>query len=101
VIVLGGVVLDLALVPSATAFGPALLAAWFAATATRRREAVGGWLVAGAALAVSVASLAAPSAIGAWVQRDDGGVVRTAAVGVALVVAGLVRWRPGADPTPE
>ena len=98
-IVLAGVLLDVVLVPAATAFGPALLAAWFAATATRRRDALGGWLVAGTALAVSAASLAAPAAIGGWVQRDDGGVARTAAVGLALVVAGLVRWRPRPGPT--
>ncbi|HKY67249.1 MAG TPA: LamG domain-containing protein, partial [Acidimicrobiales bacterium] len=69
VLVLGGVLVDVVLVPSATAFGPALLAAWFAATATDRREAVGGWLVAGAALGMTTASLADAAGLGAWVQR--------------------------------
>jgi hypothetical protein len=101
--VLIGSLADVVLVPSTTLLGPALLATWFAVTATRRREAVGGWLVAATALGLTVATLAAPSAVGAWVQRDDGGVARTAAVGIAMIVAGVTVWHragPHVEPRP-
>ena len=84
-----GCLVDAALVPSATLCGPALLAAWLAATATNRIEAVGEWLVAAALIGATVASLADLGGVQTVIQRDDGGVARSTAVGVTLLVAGL------------
>jgi hypothetical protein len=73
--------------------GPALLAAWFAASARDRAEAVSGWLVAIGLTAATVASLADLAGFGIRMQRDDGGFVRSAALGVTLFVIGLVILR--------
>jgi Concanavalin A-like lectin/glucanases superfamily len=88
-----GCVVDAAFAPSATLVGPALLAAWFAASARDRAEAVSGWLVAIGLTAATVASLADLAGFGIRMQRDDGGFARSAALGVTLFVIGLVILR--------
>jgi len=92
-VLLVGFVVDAAFAPAATLFGPALLAVWFAASARDRAEAVSGWLVAIGLTAATVASLADLAGVGVRMQRDDGGLARSAAVGVALFVIGLVMLR--------
>lgn len=101
-LLLVGLVVDAALAPytsSATLIGTALVVAWFAATARAPAEAVAGWLVSTMLAAATVASLAGWIGTGALVQRDSGGVARATALGVALLVLGLVRLR--ADPVPR
>jgi hypothetical protein len=92
-VVLAGCVADAVSAPAGTLFGPTLLAGWFAATARNRVEAVSGWLVSAALVGATVASLVDLGGIGAWTQRADGGLSRTAALGVAVIVIGLVRGR--------
>jgi hypothetical protein len=93
--VLVGCAVDAAFVPSATLFGPTLLAVWFAASASRRIEAASGWLLASALMAATAASLAGVAWFGIRLQKDDGGLARSAALGVALCVIGLVMLRYG------
>lgn len=93
-ILLVGCVVDAALVPSATLCGPALLAVWLAVTATNWTEAVSAWIVASALASATVASLADLGSVGTLMQRDDGGVARSTALGVTLLVAGLAQLLP-------
>jgi hypothetical protein len=88
-----GCIADAAFVPSATLFGPTLLAVWFAASARDRPEAAIGWLVAVGLTAATVASLADLAGTGIRMQRDDGGLARSAALGVTLLVIGLAMLR--------
>lgn len=88
---LAGCLLDVVCAPSGTLFAPALLAAWFAATASVRVQAIAGWLVTVALAAATLASLAhltERGAIGAGLAKVDGGAARSAALGATLVVAG-------------
>lgn len=87
-----GCLVDAAFVPSVTLFGPTLLAVWFATSAKDRVEAAIGWLVAAALTALSAASLADPE-VAIRIQRDDGGLARSAALGVTLLAIGLVTLR--------
>lgn len=84
----GGCVLDAVFAPSGTLVGPALLAVWFAATARDRVQAVAGWFVAVALGAGTLAAVADLDGIAAAVQKDEGGLVRSVALGVTLCVAG-------------
>jgi hypothetical protein len=88
-----GCLVDAAFEPSGTLFGPALLAVWFAASAKDRVEATIGWLVVVALTAATVASLADVAGIGIEMERGDGGLARSAALGVSLLVIGLVMSR--------
>ena len=88
-----GCLLDAAFAPSATVFGPMLVAVWFAVTARRRGEAIIGWTVAGACGALTVVSLTDLGDAAVWMMRDDGGNLRSATLGGVLVVCGLVGLR--------
>ncbi len=99
--VLVGSVVDVVLVPSTSLFGPIALAVWLATEARNRTQAVSGWLVAFALAAVTVASLAGIPRVGTLMQPDDGGVARSAAVGLALLVTGLAQLRSGGRPSTE
>jgi hypothetical protein len=99
--VLAAWVVDLALVPSTSLFGPTALAVWLATEARNRTQAVSGWLVAIALAGVTVASLAGIARVGTLAQPDDGGVARSAAVGLTLLVTGLAQLRPGRRPSTE
>ncbi len=93
VMILLGCVVDAVVAPSVTLFGPALLAVWFAVSAEDRAEAAVGWLVACALSLVTAASLIDVVGVGTRMQRDDGGLARSAALGVTLVAIGLVMLR--------
>ena len=84
---LAGSLLDAALT-SGTLFGPTLLAAWFALTASHRAEAVSMSVITVAFTAVTLVSLSGEAALD--LARDDGGIARSVALGVLFVVAGLV-----------
>lgn len=85
---LAGSLLDAALTPSGTLFGPTLLAGWFALTASHRAEAVSMSVITVVFTAVTLVSLAGEG--GLDLARDDGGFARSVALGVLFVVAGLV-----------
>jgi hypothetical protein len=93
VMILVGCVVDAVVAPSVTLFGPTLLAVWFALSADDGTEAAVGWLVASVLTLVTAASLADLAGVGARMQRDDGGLARSAALGVTLVAIGLVMLR--------
>jgi hypothetical protein len=97
--VLLGWAVDVALVPSASLFGPTALAVWLATEAGGRTQAVSGWLVAAALALVTAASLAGIAGVGTVMQPDDGGVARSAAVGLTLLVTGLAQLRDGRRPS--
>lgn len=97
VMILVGSVVDALVAPSATLFGPTLLAVWFALSADDGVEAAVGWLVTCVLTLVTAASLTDLAGAGTRMQRDDGGLARSAALGVTLVAIGLVmllRSRP-------
>jgi hypothetical protein len=85
---LAGSLLDSALTPSGTLFGPTLLAGWFALTASHRAEAVSTSVITVVFTAVTLVSLAGEG--GLDLARDDGGIARSVALGVLFMVAGLV-----------
>jgi hypothetical protein len=88
-----GCVVDAVFAPSVTFFGPTLLAVWFAMSAEDGREAAVGWLATCALSLATAASLTDLAGIGSRMQRDDGGLARSAAVGLTLVAIGLVMLR--------
>ena len=88
-----GCVADAVFAPSATVIGPTLLAVWFAVSAQNRGEAAVGWLVAMLLTAVTVGPAADLAGIGNRLQRYDGGLARSAALGVTLLAIGLVMLR--------
>jgi Concanavalin A-like lectin/glucanases superfamily len=91
--ILVGCVVDAVFAPSVTLFGPTLLAVWFAVSAEDGGEAAVGWLVTCALTLVTAASLTDLAGIESRLQRDDGGLARSAALGVTLVAIGLVMLR--------
>jgi hypothetical protein len=97
VMILVGCAVDALVTPSVTLLGPTLLAVWFALSADDGAEAAVGWLVTCALTLVTAASLTDLAGVGTRLQRDDGGLARSAALGVTLVAIGLVmllRSRP-------
>jgi Concanavalin A-like lectin/glucanases superfamily len=90
---LAGSVIDVWLSSPGTVIGPCLVAVYYAATARRRAVAVG--MSAVAALLVAVTALSLAGDAGADLARDEGGVARSAALGLVLVVAGLLAARRG------
>lgn len=97
--VLVGWAVDVALVPSTSLFGPAALAVWLATGTRDRTQAVSLWLVAALLTLVTAASLVGLAGVGALMQPDDGGVARSAAVGLTLLVTGLAQLRYGRRPS--
>jgi hypothetical protein len=93
VMILVGCVMDAVVAPSVTLFAPTLLAVWFALSADDGAEAAVGWLVTCVLTLVTAASLADLAGVGTRMQRDDGGLARSAALGVTLVAIGLVMLR--------
>ena len=85
---LAGSVVDELLVPTVTLVGPILVAIWFALTASRRGEAVLMYLGAAVFAALSLMSLAGWD--GLEPARDDGGIARSAALGLLLVTTGAL-----------
>ena len=66
--------------PSGTLVGPALVAAWFALTASHRLEAASMYLLTALFTALTVASLVGQG--GPELARDDGSVARSVALGL-------------------
>ena len=89
---IAGSLADVALAPSGTVIGPALVAGWWAVTASRRRDSAAMAALAATFAAVTILSIAAPGALP--LPQDAGGVVRSAAVGLLLATAGLLRLSP-------
>ena len=97
---IAGSVVDAALAPSGTLIGPILVALWLARTASHRGTAATMYLLGAVFTAVSVVSLVDPG--GPDLTRDDGGIARSAALGLLLVTAGLLavgRRSPGSTGT--
>ena len=90
-LLIAGSVVDAALAPSATLIGPILVALWLARTASHRGTAATMYLLGAVFTAVSVVSLVDPG--GPDFTRDDGGIARSAALGLLLVTAGLLAAR--------
>ena len=101
---LAGSAVDAALAPSATLIGPTAVAIWYALTASHRGEAASLYLIAALFTGVTVMALIGQGG-GLELARGDGGVARSAAVGLLLVTAAVLGARdrspggaqPGAD----
>jgi Concanavalin A-like lectin/glucanases superfamily len=85
---IAGSVVDASLTGRGTVLGSLLVAIWFAFTARRRAVAVGMSAVAVLLAAVTLAAVADPSSYA--LARDDGGVARSAALGLVLLAGGLL-----------
>ena len=100
VLFVAGSAVDAALAPSGSLVGLTLVALWLARTAAHRGEAATMYLLAAVFAAVTVASLAGAGEPD--LGREDGGIARSAALGVLLVAAGVlgIRYGPpgGAQP---
>jgi hypothetical protein len=83
-----GSAIDVTLNGSGTVIGALLVTVWYAVTARRRAVAIGMWAVAFVLTVVTVVTLAGEA--GADLTRDDGGIARSAAIGLVLVTAGLL-----------
>jgi hypothetical protein len=83
---LAGSVIDAAFEPADTLIGPALVATWCARTAAHRGAAVSMYVIAAACACVTVLSVG-PAGVELW--HWDGGVARSAALGLLLLSAGL------------
>jgi hypothetical protein len=84
---LAGSVVD-ALAPSGTLVGPTLVAAWFAATASSKAEAAGLYVVTALFAGLTVTQLVDDRGLGLAFD-DDGGIARSLALGLVLVIVGL------------
>jgi Concanavalin A-like lectin/glucanases superfamily len=91
-----GSVLDAALAPSHTLLGPTLVTIWCALTASHRDQAAGMCLIAVVFAGVTIVSVAGPD--GLELAHDDGGIARSAALGLLLVSVGLLSARQGSPP---
>jgi hypothetical protein len=87
---LAGSVVDVALAPAGTLVGPTLLAIWCARIASHRGEAAIFYLIAAAFTAVTVVALAGPDGN---LANDGDATARSMAVGLLLVVVGLLGAR--------
>jgi hypothetical protein len=90
---LAGSVVDAALSPADTLIGPTLVTMWCALTASHRGEAAGMYFIGAAFTGVTIVSVAGPG--GVDLSHDDGGMARSAALGVLLITAGLLSARQG------
>ena len=87
-----GSVVDAALAPAATLVGPTLVAIWLARIASHRAERAILYLIAAAFTAVTVVSLAGAAAS---LAHDGVATARSMAVGLLLVIVGLMAARQG------
>jgi hypothetical protein len=85
-----GSFVDALLAPSGTLIGPALVAGWFAVAAGDRRGRVAGLLLAVLFVTATLVSLAGAASFALLMGREDGGVARSVAIGLLLVVVGTV-----------
>jgi Concanavalin A-like lectin/glucanases superfamily len=96
---LAGSVLDSSLASPGSVIGPYLVALWYAFTARRRTVAVTMFAVAVVLAGVTIAALAGHA--GPDLARDDGGVARSAALGLVLVIGGMLAAHQGRDQSAE
>jgi hypothetical protein len=89
---LAGSVVDAALAPAGTLVGPTLVAIWCARIASHRGERAIFYLIAAAFTAVTVVSLAGPDGN---LTNDGDATARSMAVGLLLVIIGLLGARHG------
>jgi hypothetical protein len=85
-----GSLVDAALDPSGALIGPTLVALWLGRTASHRNEAVSMYVLAAVFTAFTVMALVDPDGDPA---HYDGGIARSAALGLLLVTAGLLAAR--------
>jgi hypothetical protein len=90
---LAGCLVDAAVAPSGSVFGPLLAAVGFAATARGRLQVVVGWGVVALFTILTLFALTDDGQLGDRLARDDGGQTRAAALGALLVVSALCRIR--------
>lgn len=83
-----GSLVDVAFAPSDTLIGPALVAIWCGAGSSHRDERVSLYVLAAAFAVVTILSVVDPASLP--LPRDAGGVVRSAALGLLLVTAGVL-----------
>ena len=88
---LAGSVADAALVPTTALIGPTLVTLWYALIAPDRPEAASLWLLTVAFTGVTAISLAGRG--GLALTYEDGSLVRSAALGLLLVVLGVLAYR--------
>jgi hypothetical protein len=86
---LAGSLIDAALAPSGTLIGPTLVAAWYALTASHRGEAACIYVITALFVGVTVVSLASEGSL-EFARPGDGSIVRSMALGLLLVAAGLL-----------
>jgi concanavalin A-like lectin/glucanase superfamily protein len=83
-----GSVADAALAPEPAMIGPALVAAWLAATASRRTEKWVFALAAAALVGLTIAAPAVPAGTALVPTTDEGAIARSVALGLLFVLAG-------------
>ena len=88
-----GSVVDAGLAPSDALIGPILVAMWFALTTSHRGEAASMYLIAAVFTGMTVVSVAGLSDL--ELVHDDGGIARSAALGLLLITVGLLGTRRG------
>jgi Concanavalin A-like lectin/glucanases superfamily len=84
-----GSLMDAALAPTAALIGPALVALWLAATASRRGEILAFLLCAAAFTGLTIASIAGVAGADEALSSHDGAVARSAALGALFMLAGV------------
>jgi Concanavalin A-like lectin/glucanases superfamily len=82
---------DVALAPSGTLIGPALVALWLAATAPGLVERVSFLVAAAVCIGLTIGSLADLAGLEAALSRSDGATARTVAIGGLFALAGLMQ----------
>lgn len=88
-----GSAVDASLTASGTVIGPTLVAFWYTLTARRGVHAMVMLVVT--ALLIGVTAVALTGQAGVELTRDDGGVARSAALGLVLVAVGVLAARDG------
>jgi hypothetical protein len=84
---LAGSVIDAAFSPTSTLIGPALVATWCARRATHPAAAASMYVIVAACACLTVMSVV-PGGVGLQLA-EEGGVIRSAALGVLVVTAGV------------
>jgi concanavalin A-like lectin/glucanase superfamily protein len=88
-----GSLVDVAFAPSDTLIGPALVALWWGATSSHRDERVIMYVLSGAFAALTIVATTDQASLP--LPFDDGGVVRSATLGLLLATVGLLSLRHG------
>jgi hypothetical protein len=84
-----GSLADAAIAPDGSLIGPMLVALWLAATAAARAERAALALAASACAGLTLASITDAAGLRNALSHNDGGTVRTVALGALFLLAGL------------